>query len=65
MVIYDDFREILGLMVLILGFALALLILPSATQKQVSVQVLHAFPSAQPSAQVEKIIVPEHTLFAN
>ncbi|MEO6077697.1 MAG: hypothetical protein ABIP54_02835 [Candidatus Andersenbacteria bacterium] len=65
MVIYDDFREILGLMALILGFSLALLMLPSAIQKQVSVKVPHAFPSAQPSTQVEKITVPEHTLFAN
>lgn len=64
MIVFDNFREILGLMVLITGFSIALLVLPDVMQKPSVIYTPNIFPSAQQGTQVEKINVPIHTLFA-
>lgn len=65
MVVFDNFREILGLMVLIAGFVIALWILPNPADHPVPVQNPNGIPVAIPSAGVEKISVPIHTIFAS
>ncbi|MCE9643176.1 MAG: hypothetical protein K8Q97_02495 [Candidatus Andersenbacteria bacterium] len=65
MVTFDNFREIMGLLVLILGFSVALLLLPDAMKNPAVVYAPNLLPSAESGTQVEKIAVPIHNLFAN
>ncbi len=65
MVTFDNFREMLGLLVMIIGFSIALLILPNPGQHPAIVYAPNLLPSAESGTRVEKITVPIHTLFAN
>lgn len=64
MVVFNDFREILGIMALVTGFSIALLLLPNIIQNPAPVYAPTILSPAQKGAQVEKITVPIHTLFA-
>ena len=65
MVTFDHFREIMGLLVLILGFSVALVLLPDPMKNPAVVYTPNLLPSAEFDTQVEKIAVPIHNLFAN